>query len=196
MNSRSPQACKRLRRSAQRGATLIEVLISVVILLVALLGTAGLIARSSQSEMESYQRVQALTLLQDMAARLNANRQAAACYASGATITTAGSTSVPAPVCTVGTAAQQSIASADLAAWGAALLGSAESNGGKTVGAMIGALGCIEALDAANQIYRITVAWQGLAKTTAPALPSGHGPFGNDSYRRAVSIQVRSGVVS
>ena len=186
MNSRSPQACKRLRRSAQRGATLIEVLISVVILLVALLGTAGLIARSSQSEMESYQRVQALTLLQDMAARLNANRQAAACYASGATITTAGSTSVPAPVCTVGTAAQQSIASADLAAWGAALLGSAESNGGKTVGAMIGALGCIEALDAANQIYRITVAWQGLAKTTAPALRSGNGQLGNYRDRRPV----------
>ncbi|MFJ1252335.1 type IV pilus modification protein PilV [Cupriavidus sp. CuC1] len=196
MSSGSPHARKRLRQSAQRGATLIEVLVSVVILLVALLGTAGLIARSSQSEMESYQRVQALTLLQDMAARLNANRQAAACYASGTTITTAGSTTVAAPACTVGTAAQQSITNADLAAWGAALLGSAENKGGKTLGAMIGALGCIEAINATNQIYRITVAWQGLAKTTASALPCGVGRFGNDSYRRAVSIQVRIGVLS
>jgi type IV pilus assembly protein PilV len=56
---------------------MIEVLVSVVILLIALLGTAGLIARSGQSEMESYQRAQALTLLKDMVARINANRQAA-----------------------------------------------------------------------------------------------------------------------
>ena len=46
-----------------------------MILLVALLGAAGLLARSNQMEMETYQRVQALTLLQDMAARLNANRR-------------------------------------------------------------------------------------------------------------------------
>lgn len=196
MNSRAPRKCICLRQSAQCGATLIEVLVSVVILLVALLGTAGLIARSGQSEMESYQRVQALTLLQDMGARLNANRQAAACYASGTTITTAGTATVPAPACTVGSAAQQATANADLAAWGTELLGSAENNGGKAAGAMIGALGCIEALDATNQIYRITVAWQGLAKTTAPALPCGNGQFGTDSYRRTVSIQVRIGVLS
>jgi len=179
------------------GATLIEVLVAVVILLVALLGTAGLIARSSQAEMESYQRAQALTLLQDMASRLNANRQAAACYASGTTITTAGSATVPAPACTTGTTVQQSVANADLAAWGAQLLGSAEkSKGGNAVGSMIGALGCIEALDATNQIYRITIAWQGFAKTVAPALPCGNGQFGDDAYRRAVSIQVRIGALS
>ncbi|WP_416049586.1 type IV pilus modification PilV family protein [Cupriavidus basilensis] len=196
MTPRASRHGKCAARSSQCGATLIEVLISVVILLVALLGTAGLIARSSQSEMESYQRVQALTLLQDMAARLNGNRQAAPCYASGTIITTAGSASVAPPACAIGTAAQVAIANADLAAWGTELLGSAEISGGKAVGAMIGALGCIEAIDAANQIYRITVAWQGLAKTAAPALPCGSGQFGDDANRRAVSIQVRIGVLS
>jgi len=78
------------RKAAQRGTSLIEILISVVILLVALLGAAGMMARSNQSEMESYQRVQALTLLQDMAARLNANRQVAVCYAVAGATTTAG----------------------------------------------------------------------------------------------------------
>lgn len=77
MSARMRRRSSRQRKAGQRGLTLIEVLISVVILLAALLGAAGLIARSNQSEMESYQRVQALTLLQDMVTRLNANRQAA-----------------------------------------------------------------------------------------------------------------------
>lgn len=180
----------------QRGATLIEVLVSMVILLVALLGTAGLVARSGQSEMESYQRAQALTLLQDMVARLNANRQAAACYAGAGTMTVAGSTTAAPPVCTAGTDAQRALATADLAAWGDALLGSTEKDGTKSVGAMIGALGCIEAVDLPNQIYRVSIAWQGLAKTGASALPCGRGQFGDDANRRAISVQVRIGVLS
>lgn len=186
------------RRAQQRGTTLIEILISVVILLVALLGAAGMMARSNQSEMESYQREQALTLLQDMTARLNANRQAAVCYAVAGATTTAGNGGMSAPTCATGTAAQQATVAADLAAWNTALLGTAESaaSGTVAVGAMIGARGCIETVDATNQIYRITVAWQGLVKTTASSLPCGSGSFGDEAYRRAISVQVRMGVLS
>lgn len=183
-------------RTRSHGATLIEVLVSIVIVLVALLGTAGMIARSGQAEMESYQRGQALTLLQDMAARLNANRQVIGCYAGATSMTVAGSTTVAPPACTGATDAQRAMVATDLAAWSAALLGSAEVQGGNRVGAMIGALGCIEAIDAANQIYRISVAWQGLAQTAAPALPCGQGAFGSDAYRRAISVDVRIGVLS
>jgi len=181
----------------QRGATLIEILVSVVILLVALLGTAGLIARSGQSEMESYQRGQALTLLKDMVTRINANRQAATCYASGSTMTVVGNATVAPPQCVGASNAQQSTATADLAAWNAELLGSSESaSGGTAVGAMIGALGCIESIDPVNQVYRVTVAWQGLAKTAVSSLPCGTGSFGNDANRRAISVQIRIGVLS
>ncbi len=197
MTARMHRWNPRQRKAGQRGLTLIEVLISVVILLAALLGAAGLIARSNQSEMESYQRVQALTLLQDMVTRLNANRQAAACYAVAGTTTTVGNGGTSVPSCTAGTAAQQTLAQADLAAWGTELLGSAESNGSNAVGAMIGARGCIEAIDTTNQIYRVTIAWQGLAqKTVSPSLPCGSGGFTDDAYRRAVSVQVRIGVLS
>ncbi|WP_296227369.1 type IV pilus modification protein PilV [Ralstonia sp. UBA689] len=188
------------RKAGQRGTTLIEVLISVVILLVALLGAAGMMARSNQSEMESYQRVQALTLLQDMTARLNANRQVATCYAVAGTTTTAGSGGLSAPSCTAGTAAQQATVAADLAAWNTALLGNAETAASGTIalGAMMGARGCIEVIDTTNQIYRLTVAWQGLVQTVPSALPCGSGSnsFGNDAYRRAISVQVRIGVLS
>lgn len=189
---------RRLGKRGQRGTTLIEILISVVILLVALLGAAGMMVRSNQSEMESYQRVQALTLLQDMAARLNANRQVAACYAVAGAMTTAGTGDISAPSCTTGSAAQQATVTSDLTAWNNALLGNTETAASGTValGAMIGARGCIEAIDTVNQVYRVTVAWQGLVKTVVPSLPCGSGNFGSDGYRRAISVQVRMGVLS
>lgn len=189
---------RRLGKRGQRGTTLIEILISVVILLVALLGAAGMMVRSNQSEMESYQRVQALTLLQDMAARLNANRQVAACYAVAGAMTTAGTGGISAPSCTTGSAAQQATVTSDLTAWNNALLGNTETAASGTValGAMIGARGCIEAIDTVNQVYRVTVAWQGLVKTVVPSLPCGSGNFGSDGYLRAISVQVRMGVLS
>lgn len=66
---------------AQSGVSLVEVLVAMVILLVGLLGLAGTMMQGQRSEMESYQRVQALALLQDMVGRMNANRMAAHCYA-------------------------------------------------------------------------------------------------------------------
>ncbi|WP_232232533.1 type IV pilus modification protein PilV [Cupriavidus sp. amp6] len=187
------------RRTAQRGLLLIEVLVAVVILLVALLGTAGLVARSGQNEMESYQRVQALALLQDMAARINANRQVAQCYANGANGVRLGTGSAAPAACALGTAAQNATANGDLQAWNTALLGSAEMTAAASgvaasaVGAMIGARGCIDTIDAAANVYRITVAWQGLAATGAPALGCGQNQYGNEAYRRAISTQIRIG---
>ncbi|MDP3678960.1 MAG: prepilin-type N-terminal cleavage/methylation domain-containing protein, partial [Methylotenera sp.] len=54
----------------QRGALLLEVLVTIVILAIGLLGLAGLQAKLQSSEMESYQRAQALILLNDMASRI------------------------------------------------------------------------------------------------------------------------------
>ena len=56
---------------------------------------------------------------------------------------------------------------------------------------MIGAVGCVEQIDAVNNVYRVTVVWQGLMPTAAPGLACGQNRFGDDSLRRAVSVQVR-----
>ena len=53
----------------------------MIILLVGLLGLAALMTNSQKAEAESYQRAQALLLLQDMVGRINANRAVAGCYA-------------------------------------------------------------------------------------------------------------------
>ena len=61
--------------SRQGGTTMMEVLVSIVIVVIGLLGLAGLQSRASVSEMEAFQRAQALVLLQDMVDRINANRK-------------------------------------------------------------------------------------------------------------------------
>ena len=63
------------------GFSLIEVLVTILILMVGLLGLAGLQSRALTAQMEAYQRSQALILLKDMADRINANRNVASCYA-------------------------------------------------------------------------------------------------------------------
>jgi type IV pilus assembly protein PilV len=180
----------------QTGMMLIEALVSLVIAAIALLGTVTLMAKSTRSEMESYQRVQALTLVQDMVSRINANRQVAACYSNGAT--GLSTTSAPLPVCATGaptpTATQAATANADLAAWKNALLGSSEVSGTSKVGAMIGAVGCVDEVapfDPSNPIYRVSVAWQGLMATAKPSLTCGKDSIGDTSLRRVISVNIQ-----
>lgn len=179
----------------QNGMLLIEVLVSLLIASVALLGTVSMMAHSSRNEMESYQRVQALTLVQDMASRINANRQVAACYSAGDTGVVTGTGAGAPPTCVKGTpsptAVQAATANADLNAWKSALLGASEISNGSKVGVMVGAIGCIDRIDTTNNIYRVTVAWQGLMPTATPGLACGKDKFGNESLRRTVSVQIR-----
>jgi len=196
------------------GFSLIEVLVTIVILMVGLLGLAGLQARALTSQMESYQRSQALILLKDMADRINANRKAAACYnitaaATGApyfgtnstlpipavaTCATAIQAIYPTMAAAAATAAASSVA-ADMNSWHNALLGSAETMGGANVGAMIGARGCITQIavpaPGAPSQYLVAVAWQGLNSTSVSAISCGEDQYGaNDALRRVVALPV------
>lgn len=176
------------------GFGLLEVLVAMVILLSGLLGLAGLLTRSQQLEMESYQRAQALILLQDMADRINANRKVAACYAitTDATYGTPylGTNSSITPNCSSGTTEQYTRANADLTAWHNVLRGAAETQSGTNVGAMIGARGCIRQISA--NTYLIMVAWQGLGETVAPppSLACANTTYGSEALRRTVSTTV------
>ena len=69
-----------MKPNRNNGFSLIEVLVTIVILLIGLLGLAGLQLRALSSQMESYQRSQALILLKDMAGRIDNNRVNVASY--------------------------------------------------------------------------------------------------------------------
>ena len=191
----APRAVPRsAARAQQRGVTLLEVLVAVLVLLFGLLGMAGVQVRATQAEFESYQRTQALVLLHDMVDRLQANRLVASCYAlttaaAGAPFAGTGATL---PACTAGSGPQQAVADVDLAAWSTALQGATEVQAGNNIGAMLGARGCITS-DGSN-VYTVTVAWQGMSATAAPpaALTCGLGQYGgDDALRRVVSTTLR-----
>jgi type IV pilus assembly protein PilV len=168
-----------LRQNA--GFGMLEVLITLIIVLTGLLGLAGLLTLGQQAEMESYQRSQALVLLEDMESRINANRNLASSYAGFL-----AGTSAPAVTCPgVATGA------IDKCQWHNALLGAAETKNGSSIGAMIGARGCV--ILTATDTYLVSVAWQGLSPTFAPpaGLDCGKDSYGNDAQRRVVSTTLR-----
>ena len=178
----------------QRGATMIEVLITLVIVAFGLLGMAGVQVRMQASEMEAYQRSQALLLLNEMAAHIATNRAYAASYVTGTTSPLGTGFD-----CT--SLSSSNVAQTDLKNWCNALQGSSETttSGGSLLrqGAMIGARGCVE--QAADGDYLVTVTWQGLTPIAAPAASLGCGASQynmgttciNDLCRRAATTVVR-----
>ncbi len=178
----------------QAGTTLLEVLITVVVLAFGLLGIAAFQAKAQVGSIEAYQRAQAIVLLEDMQARMTGN-----------------STVPPANYVTTdplgfGNTAYTScdgLAGVDFdkCEWSTALKGAAEVKGSDKIGAMTGARGCVEEIQAPNAtdgaclagIYQITVAWQGMHPTVAPALACGKDAYGADSSRRAISARVSFG---
>jgi len=185
--------------ASQRGVSLLEVLVSIAILVFGLLGMIGLQARTQVATFESYQRGQALILVQDMADRLSTNRGAAGCYT---TTTPLGTGYSGTPVCTaaVGTATTRAVADADLQAWNNLLKGASETYGTDKVGGVLGARGCITYTAATNS-YRIAVAWQGMGDTVAPtagdsAATCGLNQYGAETKRREVSTTIRIATLS
>lgn len=180
------------------GFSMIEVLVTTLIVAFGMLGLAGLQVKLQTSEMESYQRAQALVLLSDMSERLTANNANASSYVSTSAVGTGDSVPTSCAALAAGSAAR------DLCEWSNELKGSAETKTGLgNIGAMIGARGCITQVQAPNPasgvcqpgIYEIDVAWQGIVKTAAPAVSCGEDLYGTDnSLRRVVTRFVTVGL--
>lgn len=178
-----------------RGTSLIEVLITLIILAIGLLGVAGLQSRMSVSEVESYQREQALLALTDMVNRISANPSQAASYVTPSTTPLGTGDSYAS---CAGLAVGQPL---DWCEWSMMLKGASEQTSPMTnVGGMQNARGCVTQLQAPNPslgvctpgVYQVTVVWQGTNQTVArTSLVCGQGSYGtNDAYRRAVATIV------
>lgn len=173
-------------RRHQHGITMLEVLVSIAITVIGLLGLAALHARIGIAEVESFQRAQAVVLLQDMASRIAANRSNAMSYVTA----TPKGTGQPSVVCTSLTGAAR-----DLCEWNNELLGAAETSGSSKVGAMQGARGCVEAISTTMpRQFRVSVVWQGMVPTVDPGVTTcGSGSYTDPKTRRAVSTVVQIG---
>ena len=175
----------------QQGISMIEVLVTMVILAFGLLGIAVFQSKANLGSIESYQRAQAVILLDDMTARLQANPANGDAYVVAEVGT--GDTQ-PADCSAVAIGAAR-----DLCEWSNTLKGASEADSSnKNVGAMIGARGCVTQVQAPNPangvcrpgIYQVSVAWPGLHATQAPTITCGKDKFGADNFRRLIAAQV------
>ena len=182
----------RIQSAVQHGFTMVEVLVTIIIISFGLLGLAGLQSRMQVAEMESYQRAQALVLLNDMSDRIATNRSMAALYVTASAL---GGTTA----CTVA-ASGETLQQIDKREWCNALQGASEVAGGSKLGAMLGGRGCVESLG--NREYMVTIAWQGLIPLSAPpaSVTCGQSLYNataagaaciNDLCRRTITTIVR-----
>ncbi|NCC41542.1 MAG: type IV pilus modification protein PilV [Gammaproteobacteria bacterium] len=174
-----------LSAPGQRGVGLIEVLIALVMISFALLGLAALQGKAQRAELESYQRSQALILLQDMASRLRANPAQRQNYVTDGAI------------CNEESPPDSSAAlhERDLHEWACLLAGHRERLSDEPVGGLIRGHGCIERID--DDLFVISVAWQGLTRVPRPnpevstcgqsSVPDAE----EEERRRTLSIPVR-----
>jgi type IV pilus assembly protein PilV len=175
-----------------RGTSLIEVLVTLMILAFGLLGVAGLQTKIGAAELESYQRAQALLALSQITERISANATQAANYVTAGSVGTGDAE--PADCTTIAPGPNR-----DLCDWSSALKGAGETSGGANTGAMIGARGCVTQVTAPNPalgvctagVYQVSVAWQGTTATVASGLACATGLYGpTDALRRAVAVTV------
>lgn len=190
--------CPSRRLTRERGVTLLEVLITLLVLGFGLLGVAGLQAKMSAAEIESYERSQALAALSEMTERMSANGESATSYLNQGTLGTGDSQPANCTTILPGPAR-------DICDWSNSLKGASEQKSATNVGGMLNAVGCITQLQAYNGtlgsctagIYQVSVAWQGTNPTATPALACGQGSYGaNDAYRRVIAAMVTVGTTA
>ena len=168
------------------GFTLLEVLVTLIVLAIGMLGLANLQSKIHTTELESYQRAHAVLLLQDMVDRISTNRANAAAYVTGTGTGALGTADTQAASCGSGAPG----VARDQCEWSNSLKGSAEKSGTTDVGAMVGARGCVSIISAG--IYQVSVVWQGNGLTAAPAgVTCATNLYGDDTQRRAVSVPVQ-----
>jgi type IV pilus assembly protein PilV len=185
--------------SKQSGFTMIEVLVTAVILAIGLLGLAALQARMLGSELDAYQRSHALILVGDMRDRINNHREAfkAQDYSAVLNAGTGDGWAIDEDCAATGL----SDVEREVCGWSQALKGASavkgSGEGAEAIGAMREARGCIEQLDAGPPVrLRLSVAWQGMTPTLAPpeVLTCGSDADAlsgdNATVRRVVSVEV------
>ncbi len=137
------------RGSRQRGITMVESLVALVVLSVGMLGIAGLYVSSLKAGRSALIRTQAVNLASDLADRIRANRKGLGAYA------TAGyGTKGPAlKGCLGGDCSPAALAQDDLARWNTQLADTMPSNAAGTIAFK-------DPVFPAPAVYTITVSWR------------------------------------
>ncbi|MBK7729228.1 MAG: type IV pilus modification protein PilV [Gammaproteobacteria bacterium] len=189
-----------LQQRRQRGFTMIEVMVAVLVLSIGLLGIASLLSVTKRSEHQAWQRSLALSLADGMVERIRVNPGSAAAYHTGiGTNALGGGTIVTLPTdCSAQSCSTAQMAAWDLWEWERRLDGAAIRDAGvNSVGGLIEPHGCIVFESAGGSMpntgkLRVIVSWRGLTDTSDAVAVSGQicgpGAAGTLASRRQVVV--------
>jgi type IV pilus assembly protein PilV len=196
MKNTTSRYCSYPRRC--RGSTLMEVLVSIFILSVGVLGVAGLQITAKHSNFEATQRSTATALAQGIVERMRSNAQQLGSYTNAGVGRTISGASMAATNCAAN-CAPATLAQYDLYELEQAANGITEQVAGNNVGGLALPTTCITGPNGGPGIYSVAIAWRGMTKLSDPATDacgSGSGKYDTvgatevDVYRRVLFMQV------
>jgi type IV pilus assembly protein PilV len=184
-----------------RGFTLIEVLVTFVILSIGLLGVVSLQALSKTSQHQGIQRTRAVAIADSMLERIRINPAGLATYASPPTTFSfplggGGVSAEPSPNCISATCTPIQMATHDLWKWEQALRGTDVTIDGGAIATagLINPRGCVTFTAAAGKsstgLLHVLVQWSDLRETIDAVqtgdVACGGASIGGDKFRRKV----------
>ncbi len=181
----------------QSGNTLVEVLVTLVIVSVALLASVGLQLQSKRSNFDAAQRTSAAHLAEDMLERMRANPQALIDYTLAGEIGGASLGVAPPDDCAQSVAAcsPEELAGYDLWQWEQLLDGTFQESATGATGGLAFPVACITGpAFGGNGVYAVAIAWRGMSETVdsgADDCGADSADYGEDNAHRRVLV-VRS----
>jgi type IV pilus assembly protein PilV len=177
---------------------MMEVLVSMFVLSIGVLGVAGLQVTAKRSNFEATQRATAVALAQDIIERMRSNLEQLGTYTNAGVGRTIDGASMPMVDCSTD-CGPVTLAQYDLYELEQAANGVAEQAAGNNVGGLTLPTTCITGPDGGSGIYNVAIAWRGMTKLSNPgtdACGSGSGKYDTvggtetDVYRRILVMPV------
>jgi type IV pilus assembly protein PilV len=180
-------------RPNQRGFTLVEVMIAILIFGVGLLAVASLQGVARKASYEAVQRTTATHLAESLLERMRANPRGLGTYVASAVVWQgAAPGGDPAACTTTATACSPAgMAAADLAQWWDLVEGSTETVDGAPVGGLVQPTVCLRSTTGGiTGAYTVAIAWRGASEVDQtgadPCGAAGTHDYGN--FRRVIVL--------
>jgi len=183
--------------SLQKGISLIEVLVTTVVLSIGVLGVAGLGAFAKRTTFEAVQRSVATEMGYALLEEMRMNKNALGTYLAVGTLGGGSLGGEPAPDCD---APGADCTSAEFAAhslwlWERQIDSGMESVAGNETGGLLSPSACLAGpAGGAAGVYTVTVVWRGISEATTDTgltnCGDGSGLYGaGEEFRRVVIVQ-------
>lgn len=186
----------------QSGFSMIEILVTLIIVTLGLLSSATLQALSKRANYDAAQRTTAAHLAEDLLERMRGNPGALADYVPAGALGGGSMGGAPAIDCSTAgiTCTPAEMAAFELWQWEQQLDGALELDGARMTGGLVSPVACIQgpAFLGGNGEYTVSIAWRGMTSLVNPTSTScgeASGNYGDDNeYRRAVTITTYIGI--